>query len=175
MTRFSTISIDHTQETEKDARGTIQHLLDSDKALNGNIISMRRVSMTPSDYPPPDSLASDVNAWNCTAEESYCKRRVHFPEQPTRWITAATRNAFGPWTEEAHGFCTYINILNGQLWVLIAKPKTQIFADVSNIAVSFDPMATNSGSWDIEGVLLGQGSQLCVQASSHNVSFQCLL
>jgi hypothetical protein len=124
---------------------------------------MRRAPMVPSDYPPPDSLASDVTAWNCTSEERYCKRRITFPEQHIRWITAATSDAFGTWTEEAHGFCTYMNVLTGWLWVLIAKPKTQggrIFTNVSNLATPFDPMAPNTRLWDVEAVLLGEGSQL---------------
>lgn len=39
VAQFSTLYVDHTQENEKDAQGTLQHLLDSDKASNGNIIS----------------------------------------------------------------------------------------------------------------------------------------
>jgi hypothetical protein len=163
VTQLSTIHVDHTQEDEKDAQGTLQHLLDSDKALNGNIVSTRRVSVSPSDYPPPDSLGSDVAAWNFTLEEPYCKRRIRLPERHTRWITAATSNAFGVWTEEALGFCAYLNVVNGLLWVLISKPKGQggrNFAHISNAATSFDPVASNSGLWNVESVLLHEGSQL---------------
>jgi hypothetical protein len=163
VTQFSTIHVDHTQENEKDAQGTLQHLLDSDKALNGNVISMPRVSLSPSDYPPPDSLASDIAAWSSTLEESFCKRRVRLPERHTRWITAATSNAFGVWTEEALGFCAYLNVVNGLLWVLIGKPKGQggrNFTNISNPARSFDPVASNTGLWDVESVLLCEGSQL---------------
>jgi len=161
--RFSTIHVDHTQETDKHARGTLQHLLDSDRAANGNIISTGRVSLSPSDYPPPDSLASDVTAWNCTLEEPHCKRRIRLPERHTRWITAATSNAFGVWMEEALGFCIYLNAVSGLLWVLIGKPKAQggrIFANISDPITSFDPIASNSRLWDVEAVLLCEGSQL---------------
>jgi hypothetical protein len=163
VTQFSTIYVDHTQENEKDARGTLQDLLDSDNAPNGNIIGTQRVSLSPSDYPPPDSLASDVAAWNSTLEEPYCKRRVRLPERHTRWVTAATSNAFGVWTEEVLGFCAYLNVVNGLLWVLVGKPKGQggrNFTDISNPATSFDPVASNSGLWDVESVLLYEGSQL---------------
>lgn len=160
VTRFSNNHVDHTQEEEKYAQGTLQHLLDSDQATDGNIISTGRV---PSEYPPPGSLASDATAWDYTADEPHCKRRIQFPQGHTRWITAATRNAFGAWTEEAHGFCTYINVVNGSLWILVGKPKAQggrIFANISTPATLFDPIASNSQLWDVEAVLLGEGSQM---------------
>lgn len=169
-----TLHVDHTQEYEKDARGTLQDLLDSDRVSNGNIVSTGRVGVSPSDYPPPESLASDVAAWNCTLEEPFCKRRIRLPERPTRWITAATSHAFGVWTEEALGFCTYLNVVNGLLWVLVGKPKGQggrDFTDASNPAAPFDPAASNSGLWDVESVLLHQGSQLRVHLHSENTLF----
>jgi hypothetical protein len=162
-TQISNMSVDHTQENAKDAQGTLQDLLDSHKSTHGNVISTRRISLSPSDYLPPDTLASDLAAWNSTLEEPFCKRRVRLPERHTRWITAATSNAFGEWTEEVLGFCTYLNVMNGLLWVLIGKPKGQggrNFTDVSNPATPFDPIASNSGLWDVESVLLCQRSQL---------------
>jgi hypothetical protein len=144
-------------------QGTVLHLLDSTKAINGNIIGTKRVSMLPSDYPPPQSLASDVTAWNYTDEEPYCKRRIHFPELQTRWVSAATHRAFGEWMEEKHGFCSYINILAGSVWVVISKPQVEggrIFADIATLTDPMDPAASNSGLWDVEAILLEEGSQL---------------
>jgi hypothetical protein len=65
--------------------------------------------------------------------------------------------------EEVLGFCAYLNVVNGLLWVLVGKPKGQgghNFTDISNPATSFDPVASNSGLWDVESVLLYEGSQL---------------
>jgi hypothetical protein len=157
------VGADYTQEMKKDAKGTIKLLLDSSKDIGGNIIGTGRVSMSPSDYPPPEQLASDLMAWHATDEEPYCKRRVLFPETHTRWITAATRGAFGAWTEECLGFCVYLSVVTGSLWVVIAKPKAgrgRIFSDFSNFTQPFHPMASNSELWDTEAVLLGEGSQM---------------
>jgi hypothetical protein len=161
--KILTAHADYSQERDRHAQGTVQHLLDSEKSAIGNIIGTSRVSTLQSDYPPPQSLASDVAAWNCTEEEQHCKRHVHFPELQIRWISASTRRAFGAWTDEGHGFCRYINILAGFAWIVISKPKLQsgrIFSNVSIHEKSFDPTESNSELWDIEAILVGEGSQL---------------
>ena len=160
--KILTFHADYTQEKDQGAYGTVQHLLDCENSAIPNIMGTGRISPLQSNYPPPQSLASDVAAWNCTEEEPHCKRRVHFPELQTRWLSASTPRAFGAWTDEGHGFSRYINILAGSAWVVISKPKLggRVFSGVSIHEKTFDPTGSNSELWDVEAVFIREGSQL---------------
>jgi hypothetical protein len=71
--------------------------------------------------------------------------------------------AFGRWMEEKHGFCSYINVLAGCVWVVISKPKKQgghKFDDVATLTNLMDPAESNLRLWDVEAILLEAGSQL---------------
>lgn len=155
--------VDCSEEGRRFSQGTVQHLLDGDQATNGRILSTTRVPMSPSDYPPPKSLASDLAAFIYTDGEPFCKLRIGFPELETRWVYASTCRAFGDWIEEQHGFCSYINVLAGSAWVVISKPKAQggrTFANITTLTNRFDPKDSNLELWDVEAILLGEGSQL---------------
>jgi len=160
--KFPTANVNYTQEKDHEAQGTVQEMVDYEKSAIPSIMGTGRISPLQSNYPPPQSLASDVAAWNCTEEEPHCKRHVHFPELQTRWIAASTRRAFGAWTDEGHGFSRYINILAGSAWVVISKPKSggRVFSDVSIHEKSFDPTGSNSEIWDIEAIFVRKGTQL---------------
>jgi hypothetical protein len=137
-------------------------LLDCEKSVIPNILSTGRISPLLSNYPPPQSLASDVAAWNWTEEEPHCKRHVNFPELHTRWISASTQRAFGAWTDEGHGFSVYINILAGSVWIVVSKPKSggRVFSNVSIHEKPYDPIGSNTDLWDVEAIFLTKGSQL---------------
>lgn len=138
-------------------------LLESAKAASSNCMGTMRMPMLLSDYEPPRSLASDHIAWNFTIEEPYCKRFLHFPQRETRWISASTHSAFGEWIEESHGFCLYLNVLAGSVWVVISKPKVQgghPLTDFSYLSEPFHPIESNSALWNVEAILVGEGSQL---------------
>lgn len=65
--------------------------------------------------------------------------------------------------EEKHGFCGYINVLAGCVWVVISKPKKQgghKFNDVATLTNLMDPAESNLRLWEVEAVLLEAGSQL---------------
>ena len=107
-------------------------------------------------------MASDVAAWEATMANAFCQH-IPFPEQHTRWVTAATCGAFGQWTEEGLGFCVYINVLTGSQWIVIAKPKGEAqcrFASTSQELRAFDPDGCNSKLWDMEAVLLERGTKM---------------
>jgi hypothetical protein len=141
-------------------------LLGSDEAINkkSNILHTERVPVSPSDHQPPRSLASDSNAWKKTMDDSYCKPNVRFPWLSTRWASAATRGAScGGWWEEEHGFCAYMDVLVGSVWVVISKPKEKggrIIAEIRTLLNPMDPAESNLHEWDVEAVLLEEGSQL---------------
>jgi hypothetical protein len=90
-----------------------------------------------------------------------------------RWVSAATRRVFGEWTEEKHGLCVYINVLAGSIWVAISKPKEghifaiskpkeagDIFANIESFLHQMDPVESNLHLWDVEAILIEEGSQL---------------
>lgn len=65
--------------------------------------------------------------------------------------------------EENHGFCFYINVLVGSVWIVISKPKEQggrIFANIETATKPIDPAKSNLHLWDAEAILLEEGSQL---------------
>jgi hypothetical protein len=158
-----TVDLDYSQVNHKDAKGMVQQLLDSNLAINGNIIGTRHIPMAVCEYPLPHSLVSHVVAWKNTNDEQYCKWQINLPRHQLQWVTAVTYRAFGAWVEEHLGFCVYIDVVIGLVWVVIAKPKEQggqIFADISTSAKPFNPDGSNSQLWDVEAILLGEGSQL---------------
>ena len=96
-------------------------------------------------------------------DDSYCKPSVRFPWLPTRWAYAATRGAFGEWMEEEHGLCVYVNVLAGSVWVVISKPKEEggrRIAETRTLLNPIDPAESNLHEWDVEAILLEEGSQL---------------
>jgi hypothetical protein len=143
----------------------VQHLLGGDEAINDNknILYTERVSVSPSDYQPPRSLASDYSAWEKTRDDPYCKQNVRFPWILTRWASAATRGAFGVWMEEEHGFSVYMNVLAGSVWVVISKLKKKgrrIITKIRTAVEQIDLAESNLHEWDVEAIFLEEGSQL---------------
>jgi hypothetical protein len=93
------------------------------------------------------SMATDLQAWADTLDHPYCKRHVPFPLSHTRWGTVATTGAFGDWNEPVNGVCTYISVLRGCQYVVVASPGAQ----------EGDPVWTSPSDcpsdWEYDGIV----------------------
>ena len=86
------------------------------------------------------------------------------PPSRIAWATAATRHLLTPWLLGPQGSCTYIDVLVGSIWIVVARPpegdRYQFFSTV--LDSSFDPSDSNTHLWDMEAIVLGTGCRMYV-------------
>jgi len=152
--------VDYTTETKGSKIGRVRDFID---AADGNVIATKRAHIMASGHRPPKSLASDEVSWLHTIDQPFCKRKQNVPRSETQWEAASTKGAFERWTVPLYGYCTFINVVAGAQWVLIARSKD---AEVPELTygvdglTSFEPYGTNSKLWDVDAVVVQAGSQL---------------
>lgn len=137
-------------------------LLESALAHNGNILSTRQVPSPLINTPGQIMWASDQRAWLDTIDHAYCKRNVSPPLSHLRWAVASTRDLLSEWRVGSEGSFTYVDVMVGSLWVVVAEPKhgdkdgfasTRIYGQGSS-------MAANTDIWDMQGVVMSAGTRL---------------
>lgn len=147
-------SSDYSQGEPCDSVGSLSDLLSSTTLANGSCLRTHNIPMALSIYDPPLTLATDLKAWGDTLDHPYCKRHVTFPRLRTRWGNVTTAGIFTDWISPSNGECTFLNILSGAQYVVIAVPRI----DTSH------PLTTNpsndTNNWDFEGALLEEGMKL---------------
>jgi hypothetical protein len=142
---------DYTQGKPKDVVGTLSDLFTTTTLTNSSFLQTRNMPMALSTYDPPLFLATDLKAWGDTVDHAFCKRHVPFPRSRTRWGNVSTTGTFTDWISPDNGECTFLNILCGAHYVIIAIPKTGVSRPATTTPVS------DSGDWDFEGVVLEEG------------------
>ena len=79
-----------------------------------------------------------------------------------RWSLAATKDAFHHWHIDSDGYGTFIDVISGSKWWIVARPKNVQNVDIFNTATIFMTYR-NLEDLDVEAILLQPGSELCVQ------------
>ena len=79
-----------------------------------------------------------------------------------RWSLAATKHAFHDWHIDSDGYGTFIDVISGSKWWIVAHPKNVQNVDIFNTATIFMTYR-NLEDLDVEAILLQPGSELCVQ------------
>jgi hypothetical protein len=133
--------------------GNLSDLVSSIEAGNDRFLSMSKIPMPFSGYDPPLYFSTDIKAWGETLDYPFCKRHVAFPRLRTRWGKVATAGSFCDWVSPSNGECTFIKILSGKQYVVIATP-----GDDMNFPRSF----TDSDDWNFDGVVLEEGTMVSV-------------
>ena len=95
-----------------------------------------------------------------------------WPKRPTpighlRWNLAATKGAFHPWHIDSDGYGTFVNVVAGSKWWIVARPKDGLDVDIFNttsiwLDEEFDIDKSCETLFDVEAILLRPGSELCV-------------
>lgn len=147
---------DYSHGVPCDTIGTLSDLLCSIGLANGSCLRTDNIPMALSAHDPPLFLATDFKAWGETLDHPFCKRHIPFPRLRTRWGNVTTAGAFTDWISPQSGECTFLNILSGAQYVIIALPK----CDASWPPITMPSTDSDSDDWDFEGVLLEEGMNM---------------
>ena len=114
---------------------------------------MRRSSFSSDSY----ALAIGLN------QEGWPKRPA--PIEHLRWNLAATQGAFHPWHIDSDGYGTFVNVITGSKWWIVARPKNSLNAEIFNttsiwLDTEFGQDKSGENIFDVEAILLQPGSQL---------------
>jgi hypothetical protein len=113
---------------------------------------------------PLPSLASDMYAFQATADSHFCKVSYHpFPFASSAWGLAATRGAHHKFHLDADGFGTHIKVINkgGCKWWVIATPRNpQALASTLLFTRNFNVDNVDVENYNFEGMLLTPGMEL---------------
>ena len=98
-------------------------------------------------------------------QEGWPKKRA--PTEHLRWNLAATQGAFHHWHIDSDGYGTFVNVITGSKWWIVARPKNSLDVDIFNttsiwLNKEFDLDKTGEELFDVEAILLQPGSELWV-------------
>jgi hypothetical protein len=157
------IGTDGTRSEEQKTLGKLDNLLKHVHSSDGNILGTMQLSAPLLNRQPPPNMASDRHAWINTIGLPYCKRQVSPPFSHITWVAAATGHFLTSWLLGPEGSCTYIDVLVGSIWAVVARPRGgsryKLF-DNHLYCDGFNPSFPNTLLWDMEGVILGAGSRM---------------
>ena len=104
------------------------------------------------------SFSSDAHALGSVCyQEGWTKRGV--PLDHLRWSLAATKDAFHVWHIDSDGYGTFVEVVAGSKWWIVACPKSNLDIDIFNSTSCFIDDASED-QFEIEAILLLPGSQL---------------
>ena len=104
------------------------------------------------------SFSSDAHALGTVYnQEGWVKKAPSI--EHLRWNLAATKDAFHPWHLDSDGYGTFVNVISGSKWWIVARPKSCLDVDVFNTTPCF---LTDGGEdqFEVEAILLLPGSRL---------------
>ncbi|KAF8221405.1 hypothetical protein L208DRAFT_1382279 [Tricholoma matsutake] len=147
------IMIDGTHSSEQHAWETLDDLLESAHATNGNIMTTTPIPSPLIDTPGQITWASDQRAWMDTIDLPYL---------------AATLDSLSPWHIGSEGTFTYLDIMVGSLWVVVAVQKE---GDINGFASTglhshMSSTALNSKLWDMQGIVLVAGNRIFIRPNT---------
>ena len=76
-----------------------------------------------------------------------------------RWNLAATKDAYHDWHIDSDGYGTFVNVMAGSKWWIVARPKNSLGIDTFNSTSCFIDDASED-KIEAEAILLLPGSQL---------------
>ena len=153
---------DGTRSRLRRALGTMDNLLESALAINGNILTTVAIPAPLVDTAGPIMWASDQRAWLDTIDLPYCKRHIAPPLSHLRWVVAATCDSLSQWRIGSEGSFTYLDIMVGSLWVIVAVQKegdNDGFASTRLYSL-MSLEGPNTELWDMQGIVLQAGNRM---------------
>ena len=153
--RYNLAGSDYRHKEALTVLGNLSDVVSSIKAGNGRFLSTSKIPMPLSVYDPPLYFSTDIKAWGETLDYPFCKHHVAFPRLRTRWGTVATAGTFCDWVSPSNGECTFIKILSGKQYVVIATPA-------DDMSIPLTTPFTNSKDWNFDGVVLEEGTMVSV-------------
>ena len=104
------------------------------------------------------SFSSEAHALGVVYnQEGWVKKALSI--EHLRWNLAATKDAFHPWHIDSDGYGTFVEVVAGSKWWIVACPKSNLDIDIFNSTSCFIDDASED-QFEIEAILLLPGSQL---------------
>ena len=106
--------------------------------------------------------STDSVAWRATKGRSGSSEYESPPLADIRWGLAATKGAVHWWHIDSDGFATYIDVVAGYKWWIVAKEKDTglSLGHTSIFSADYQLEEPNNGLWDVEAILLEPGTRL---------------
>lgn len=147
---------------ERHVIGVTGDLLKSHRSPNGKILNALDFPMPTRGIRPPETIATDILAFNETLDDPYCKRTAGFPVSDMYWGLAATNHSFHFFHIDTDGLATAVRPQNGAKYWIVAQPKAGRSFAATDIYVdgkyAIDEM--NMDLWEVEAILLTAGTCL---------------
>lgn len=143
--------------------GSLADLLEASKSLDSRILNALDIPDPFSGY-ERSSFSSDSHALaSVFRQEGWAKKAI--PIEDIRWGLAATTGAFHHWHVDSDGFGTFIDLIAGSKWWIVARPIGDLKHDWSTGTSwlknkAFDLDRDGKGMFDVEAILLQPGSRL---------------
>src|SRR5271168_1959482 len=145
-------------------QGTLQQMLRCAEQNNGDggkILNALHFPM------PEEGLAqhwfsTDSVAWRATKGRPGSADSDLPPPADIRWGLAATTGAVHWWHIDSDGFGTYLDVITGHKWWIVAKEKNKAptFGSTTLFLGEYELEEPNTDLWDIEAILLQPGMRL---------------
>jgi hypothetical protein len=116
-------------------------------------------------------FSSDSTAWRATKGRGGSTDGDFPPLADIRWGLAATKGAIHWWHIDSDGFATFIDVITGYKWWIVARERdsyvasgqkdaTPRFGNVNLFLDSYQLEEPNDDLWNIEAILLEPGTRL---------------
>jgi len=107
-------------------------------------------------------FSTDSAAWRATKGRRESADSEAPPVADIRWGLAATKGAVHWWHIDSDGFGTYLDVITGCKWWIVAKQKDKApaFGSTSLFLGRYELEEPNTDLWDLEAILLQPGTRL---------------
>ena len=145
-------------------QGTLQQLLScalQNDGEGGKILNALQFPM-PEEGLGHHRFSTDSIAWRATKGRRGSSDGESPPLADIRWGLAATKGAVHWWHVDSDGFCTFIDVIAGYKWWIVAKEKDsgQSFGHTALFSGDYQLEEPNNKLWSVEAILLEAGSRL---------------
>jgi hypothetical protein len=107
-------------------------------------------------------FSSDSIAWRATKGRRDSTDGDFPPLADIRWGLAATKGAVHWWHIDSDGFATFIDVITGYKWWIVAREKNAAprFGNVNLFSDNYELEEPNNDLWHVEAILLEPGTRL---------------
>ena len=107
-------------------------------------------------------FSTDSAAWRATEGRRESSDAEAPPLADVRWGLAATKGAVHWWHVDSDRFGTYLDIITGNKWWIVAKEKDNglTFGSTSLFLSTYQLEEPNTDLWNVKAILLEPGTRL---------------
>ncbi len=109
---------------------------------------------------PEAAIATDVSAFQATANRPYCGLNHYYPTTTMRWSSFGLKHSITPFLWTSEGLGTYFQLLSGRQVLYIANPRSEghLGEICCFLSSRYNQDIPDPGDWYIEEQVLEPGS-----------------